>query len=97
MLPEGWQERGGEGRAPFSDNAYPPSLAPVEPAVESSAAASTARGSGGTLRELERQLFLDALPETGGNRNQAAKRLGMSRRARYYKLERYGIEPDRSG
>jgi DNA-binding NtrC family response regulator len=50
----------------------------------------------GTLSELveaaERQAITAALAASGGNRREAAKRLGVSLRTLFYKIERYGIE-----
>ncbi|MCK9524082.1 MAG: sigma-54 dependent transcriptional regulator [Proteobacteria bacterium] len=43
------------------------------------------------LLQMEQQLIANALRETDGNRTEAAKRLGMSRRALLYKLKRYGL------
>jgi transcriptional regulator with PAS, ATPase and Fis domain len=46
--------------------------------------------SGSTVHEMERELIMRTLAETGGNRTRAAERLGLSRRALLYKLKRYG-------
>jgi DNA-binding NtrC family response regulator len=50
----------------------------------------------GPIREeiegLERQRIEEALRAERGNQTRAAKRLGMSRRALIYKLDKYGIE-----
>jgi DNA-binding NtrC family response regulator len=50
----------------------------------------------GTLDEVvadaERQAITAALKQTNGNRREAAKRLGVSLRTLFYKIERYGIE-----
>jgi len=49
----------------------------------------------GTLREAtesaERAAIVQALKATDGNRREAAKRLGVSLRTLFYKIERYGI------
>ena len=60
------------------------------------------RGSGGedtgdgTLRSVvesaERVAIVAALKATDGNRREAAKRLGVSLRTLFYKIDRYGIE-----
>ncbi|HIQ23135.1 MAG TPA: hypothetical protein EYH34_18075, partial [Planctomycetes bacterium] len=42
--------------------------------------------SEGRLSQVERATILATLQECGGNRTQAAKRLGISRRALIYKL-----------
>jgi two-component system response regulator HydG len=43
------------------------------------------------LPEVERQRIVEAMQHTGGNKMSAARRLGLSRRALYRRLERYGI------
>jgi len=45
-----------------------------------------------TVREAEKQLIVHALKEEDGNRSVAAKKLGMSRRTLYRKLEAYQLE-----
>jgi DNA-binding NtrC family response regulator len=47
---------------------------------------------GMTVKEAERQLIIQALKETRGNRTLAAKRLGMSRRTLHRKLHTYQLE-----
>jgi len=44
-----------------------------------------------TLQDMERQLIADTLAANRGNRSQTARDLGLSRRALYYKLDRYGL------
>ena len=48
--------------------------------------------AGMTLREVERACLTRALAATGGNKQAAAQRLGISRRALYNKLRRYGLQ-----
>ncbi|MCX7918943.1 MAG: sigma-54 dependent transcriptional regulator [bacterium] len=43
------------------------------------------------VAELEKRLILQALATTSGNRTEAAKLLGVSRKGLYDKLEKYGI------
>jgi two-component system, NtrC family, response regulator AtoC len=45
-----------------------------------------------TVEEAEKELILLALKETGGNKTQAAKKLGMSRRNLHRKLREYNFE-----
>jgi DNA-binding NtrC family response regulator len=45
-----------------------------------------------TVEEAERQLIVQALKETDGNRTRAAQRIGMSRRTLHRKLKKYGLE-----
>ena len=51
---------------------------------------------GGTLRDAveaaERQAITAALAAAGGNRRAAAKRLGVSLRTLFYKMDRYGVD-----
>ena len=46
---------------------------------------------GKSLREVERQMIIRTLEETGGNRTHAADILGISRRTLQLKLKEYGI------
>jgi DNA-binding NtrC family response regulator len=48
-------------------------------------------GAGMTLREVERECLTQTLAATGGNKQATAQRLGISRRALYNKLRRYGL------
>jgi len=71
--------------ADFRIGPLPPPLAPGD------------EGEGrGTLREVveaaERQAIAAALRAAAGNRRAAAKRLGVSLRTLFYKMDRYGIE-----
>jgi DNA-binding NtrC family response regulator len=45
-----------------------------------------------TLKEAEKQLIIRALQESRGNRSLAAKKIGISRRTLYRKLEEYQLE-----
>ena len=45
-----------------------------------------------TVEEAERQLIVQALKETDGNRTKAADKIGMSRRTLHRKLKRYRLE-----
>jgi len=47
--------------------------------------------AGRTLKDIERQAILETLKLTGGNKAEAAKRLGISRRALYDKIDKYGV------
>ncbi len=48
--------------------------------------------AGQTIREMEKQMILRTLDETGGNRTRTADILGISRRTLQLKLKRYGIK-----
>ncbi len=47
-----------------------------------------------SLEALEREAILKALKETGGNKKEAAKKLGIALRTLYYKLKLYNLEND---
>jgi len=46
---------------------------------------------GGSLSDVERDTIARTLAEVGGNRRQAAERLGIGLRTLYEKLKRYGL------
>jgi DNA-binding NtrC family response regulator len=48
--------------------------------------------TGMTVEDAERQLIVQALKETEGNRTKAAQRIGVSRRTLHRKLKEYGLE-----
>jgi DNA-binding NtrC family response regulator len=56
-----------------------------------------ARAEATTLVEAEVRLIRDALDKSGGNKSKAARLLGITRRALYGRLERYGIDPEALG
>ncbi len=53
--------------------------------------AAAGDGGGATMEQIERRAIEDALAAVGGNRRQAAERLGIGLRTLYDKLRRYGI------
>lgn len=52
------------------------------------------QNGGRTLDDLERQAIVNALQETGGRQDNAARLLGISRRTLIRKLKVYGTQPD---
>ena len=48
---------------------------------------------GVSLEEIEKSFLQQAMEQTGGNQSHAAKRLGLSRHAFLYRIEKYGIDP----
>jgi two-component system response regulator AtoC len=54
-------------------------------------ALDAAPGDVPTLEESERRLFAAALRKSGGNKNEAARLLGIDRQRLYRKLEKYGL------
>ncbi len=76
------------------------SLAAGNPEAGGSPAASFAvgvgkeswgNGSGASQAEAERNRVIQALNETGGNRQEAARRLGISKSSLWRRMKRYGI------
>jgi len=51
----------------------------------------------GHLAEVERAAIVAALEAEDQNQTRAARRLGLSRRALIYKMEKYGLKPPPSG
>jgi DNA-binding NtrC family response regulator len=70
----------------------PMDTAGLREADSTAGAFQTLAGSDLSLDEIEKRLLLRVLDETGGNRTQAAKRLGITRRTLGYRLEKHGIE-----
>jgi DNA-binding NtrC family response regulator len=72
----------------------PPEVRGGVPAIPAAPKASAAAPVGGdlTVKEAEKQLIIRALKESGSNRTEAAKKLGMSRRTLHRKLHIYGLE-----
>ncbi|MFH5806396.1 sigma-54-dependent transcriptional regulator [Alienimonas sp. DA493] len=64
----------------------PPADAPVPPAA-----------GGGTLADRERAAVVAALRDAGGNKAEAARRLGVHRRKLYRLIERHGLTPETPG
>ena len=67
------------GKSPSQEHARAAETLPLEPVRME-------------MEGLERQRIEEALRAEGGNQTRAAKRLGISRRALIYKLDKYGIE-----
>jgi two-component system response regulator HydG len=63
----------------------------LPPGIRESAGdvAPTTRLTGVTIADMERRLIEDTLAEVDGNREQAAKRLGISERTLYRKIKSY--------
>ena len=60
--------------------------------LTSKVALRSADRAGLTVKDAERQLIIRALRESGGNRTEAARRIGMSRRTLHRKLHQYQLE-----
>jgi two-component system nitrogen regulation response regulator NtrX len=66
-------------------------VAPPRYPAGASASAMPTTGSVSSLKELELQLLMQALRQSGGNVSRAARTLGISRGTVYRRLERYEI------
>ena len=53
--------------------------------------ATPPRSGSGTVREAEKDMIIEALKESRGNRTASARKLGMSRRTLHRKLHAYGL------
>ncbi len=72
-----------------SSPAGPPAGAESAPPSHPAGAAA----AGATLSEAEARMIREALERAGGNKSKAARILGITRRALYGRMERYGIDP----
>jgi len=71
----------------------PPNVTADGPGFEASRTPAPSPPRAGTkVHDMERQLIVETLARTLGNRTRAAESLGMSRRALLYKLKRYDID-----
>jgi DNA-binding NtrC family response regulator len=66
--------------------------ATVRDAVQPGAKTST--GTDLNLQDAEKQLIQNALRRSGGNRTEAARTLGISRRTLHRKLNEYGLRDE---
>lgn len=57
--------------------------------------AATRKNLGTTIADCERALILGALSDSNGNRESAAKNLGIGTRTLYRKLKQYGVTHSR--
>ncbi|MCQ2388383.1 MAG: sigma-54 dependent transcriptional regulator [Kiritimatiellae bacterium] len=73
---------------PLAVSAPAPAMPPSAPAVSAPAPAALS----GTLEDVEKARIRAALAEAKGNRTLAAKKLGISRRTIYRKIEEYGLD-----
>jgi DNA-binding NtrC family response regulator len=66
---------------------------PAAPSQEPARDGAPAAPSGQSLLEWEKQLVLDVVNKTKGNKSKAAKILGITRSQLYTRLKRFGLEP----
>ncbi len=64
----------------------------TSPASASTSTPAPTPAGGLTVQEAEKQLIIQALRDTGGNRTEAAERIGISRRTLHRKLHEYRLE-----
>ncbi|MBU1273784.1 MAG: sigma-54 dependent transcriptional regulator [Proteobacteria bacterium] len=62
-----------------------------EPAAPVTGIISGLPEDGATIKDMERELIAKTLAQCGGNKSRAARRLGISRKGLYEKLERHGL------
>jgi len=78
-----------------SERELPASIVPTAPPECSPAAAPqatvNAAGAAQPLEQVERAAILNALELAGGNKSEAARRLGINRKTLHAKLKRYGM------
>jgi DNA-binding NtrC family response regulator len=70
----------------------PESLRRVAPGDEARPAPAASGPMRAQLADMERKSIQEALDAEGGNQTRAARRLGISRRALIYKLEKYNLK-----
>jgi DNA-binding NtrC family response regulator len=51
-------------------------------------------GSKGTLDEMEKQMIINTIEESGGNLSRSSEKLGISRATLYRKIEKHGIQTE---
>jgi two-component system response regulator HydG len=76
------------GRGEFLD-AVDFSISAAPPSKASGAPESAPDLTGGSLEDLERQAILATLEKAGGNKSEAARRLGITRKTLHQKLKKY--------
>jgi two-component system response regulator HydG len=72
----------------------PPALR--EPRPGEAAPAERPLPSDGPLEEVEKAAVLRTLDASGGNKSEAARRLGITRRTLHKKLKKYGVMDDKA-
>jgi two-component system response regulator HydG len=66
-------------------------VAPVLEAETQPAAAVATASPGASLEDVEKAAILKTLDEANGNKSEAARRLGITRRTLHLKLKKYGL------
>ena len=74
----------------ISERELPPALLPCD-GKDGQAGAAPASLAGMSLDEVERLAILETLDSCGGNKSEAARRLGVTRKTLHSKLARYGL------
>jgi two-component system NtrC family response regulator len=65
-------------------------------ALKPGQASATLSLTKGTLDDMEKQMIIIAIEESGGNLTRSSEKLGISRATLYRKMERHGIQFDRN-
>lgn len=81
QTPDSWQRETGLGERPLTDQ-RPKRISPSDDYEE---------GYTSLQQKWERELLIDVMQKTGGNKTKAAQLLKISLRNLYYKLERHGL------
>jgi two-component system response regulator HydG len=85
---------GGSAAPPLPSSAIAGTAAPCDTAASTRIPGEAVAGNAGTtssLEEVERETILRTLTGTAGNKSEAARRLGITRRTLHQKLRRYGM------
>lgn len=75
----------------------PEDLPPYVQGAENTGHPMVSVPSGMPLKEVEREVILQTLADTDGNRTHTAKMLGISRKTLQNKLKEYGVREDKKG
>ncbi|HZW10893.1 MAG TPA: sigma-54 dependent transcriptional regulator [Phycisphaerales bacterium] len=84
-------EAGGSGAVVLDTRHIPDDIRSEESAAEPGEAGAIGSLAGASLEQLEKRAIRETLKLTGGNREHAAKLLGIGERTLYRKLKEYGL------
>jgi two-component system response regulator HydG len=75
----------------ISEKDLPANIAPGRAAAQEERTGSSRPKEGGSLDAVEKDAVIEALDRAAGNKSEAARLLGITRRTLYNKLEKYGL------